>query len=739
MLLAYLKTSYAYVLPPTLGFFVLMGLSLISLIRGSRKPVNLLFSAICFMGALINADVALVNIIQDQNLAITIDRITYVVFIFSSPVYIQFVHSVLSITRRRWLEISGYVVSGSFLFLIPTDLFIKGLGYFSFGVIAQAGAAFHLYSVMAALTVFYCLYTLFKGMRSARNNQQKNRIKYILGGLGLSSFLLALNILPVSGVDIYPPGNFSFIPAIFLGIGVLKYDLLDLGAVVRRGTVYFLLTLTLMLIYVISITALNTLFFDSAWNRTVLLPFLLAIIMVFLFNPVKNRLQAFIDRLFYRGKYDYQRVLKQVSSQLSLLLKTDEIKQLLTGSIVNALRVERVFLLLKNEQSEDYDLYRMSGVGASSIQMVILRDHALVGMLVGHPRPLSEFGLDALPLTPEDQEKVALFFRETKASLVIPMIVGDSLIGAIVLGQKKSGELFFHEDLELLSTMANQSAVAFENARIYQALEQMNASLEKKVEERTADLRRAMAEKEKAQASLIRSESLAAIGQLVAGTAHELNNPMASAYSLIQTSIETIREDSVAAESSDEILADLEMSLSQLKRAADIVKSLLALSRQTQTYVEPVNLNRVVDDALRILYNQYKHAAVRIVKEYDDSLPDVEGNFANLGQVWINVIQNAYQSLPVTGGQITLTTAYHPSSEIVVAECRDTGEGIPADQIENIFKPFFTTKAVGQGTGLGLYISHEIIRRHSGRIVATSKLGEGAVIRIELPRKRREP
>jgi len=738
MLLAYLKTSYAYVIPPILGFFVLMGLFLVSLIRGKRKPVNLLFAAICLMGALINADVALVNIIPEKNLAIVIDRITYIVFVFSSPIYIQFVHSVLQITHRRWLEIAAYISSLFFLLLVPTDLFIKGFAHFSFGVIAQAGEAFHLFSAVSAFTVIYCLYTLLGGMRRAKNNQQKNRIKYILGGLGLSSFLLALNILPVSGIDVYPLGNFSFIPAIVLGVGVLKYDLLDIGAVVRRGTLYFLLTLTLTLVYILFIGALNWVFFDTAWNRTVLLPFLLAVSMVFLYHPVKNRLQTGIDKLFYRGKYDYQQVLKRVSSQLSLLLKTEEIKRLLTDSVASALQTDHVSLLLRDGRRDHYILDRVSVEGDSATLMMFPANHPLVSYLLGNPYPLSELNLDVLRFPKEDVGRISLFFREAEASLVIPMVIRESLLGAIVLGQKKSGELFFYEDLELLSTLANQSAVAFENARIYQELEQMNESLEKKVEERTADLRQAMAEKEKAQVQLIRSESLAAIGQLVAGTAHELNNPMASASSLIQTAIETMKENEPAGQDRDEILSDLEFSLSELKRAADIVKSLLGLSRQTQTYVESVNLNQVLDDALRVLHNQFKHTATRIIKQYDTDLPDIEGNFANLGQVFINIIKNAYQALPPEGGDIILTTAYRPESNTVIIECRDTGKGIPEGQIEHIFKPFFTTKAVGQGTGLGLYICHEIIRRHEGSITATSKPGEGTIVSIELPRRRRD-
>ena len=246
----------------------------------------------------------------------------------------------------------------------------------------------------------------------------------------------------------------------------------------------------------------------------------------------------------------------------------------------------------------------------------------------------------------------------------------------------------------------------------------------------------ALLEKERTQEQLIQSESLAAIGQLVAGIAHELNNPLASASSLIQTDIEMIQEQAEKRQVDQALLEDLAYSLKELNKTKEIVKSILDLSRQTQTYLEDVDMNAVIDEALQVLHNQYKSMEVTIEKHYDPNLPTIQGNFSNLGQVLINIVNNALQALPDDRGKILLFTSCQQDTESIVVECRDDGIGIPPETMKDIFKPFFTTKEVGKGTGLGLYVSYEIIKKHAGEIRVSSERGKGTTFTIVLPCKR---
>ncbi len=220
---------------------------------------------------------------------------------------------------------------------------------------------------------------------------------------------------------------------------------------------------------------------------------------------------------------------------------------------------------------------------------------------------------------------------------------------------------------------------------------------------------------------------------MVAGTAHELNNPLASVTSLIQSTIEDLAEWDNNTPLDEDLIDDLKFADKELGRARSIVSSLLGLSRQTQTYSEAVNLNLVIEDALRILYNQYKHSDLNLIKNYADDLPDIQGNFANLGQVALNIINNAIQAVDEKQGSVYLTTGYNNDANQVFFECKDTGNGVPESIRQDIFKPFFTTKEVGKGTGLGLYICHEIVQKHGGVITLENTDGQGARFIVRLP------
>ncbi|MBW2598830.1 MAG: GAF domain-containing protein [Deltaproteobacteria bacterium] len=740
MSLYLLLESYSYLLLPVTGFIVFSLLAFFSILRGKKNSTNILFAFICFLGALIDLDIAQVSFLADQSLSLRLDRLSYLFFVFVTPVYIQFVHSFLGMKRRRWLEVTAYLFSVSLLPFTQTEYFISGLRQFSFGKIAEAGPAYYVFSVVGGIAALYCITTLFLGMKRAEENSERNRIKYVFIGFGLSGLLILMNSLPISGYDVYPVGNFNFIPAIILAFGVLKYDLLDMGMLIRKGSAYFFLTGILTFVYAMAIYLSNILFMGYGNTHPLIISFALAVIVIALFNPARIKVQGFVDRIFFRGKYDYQETLRRMSSTMASFLRLEELMDFMLDSIPLALKTSGMSIALYRKEDESLELHSNRRDPLGRKQKIFMGESRPVAdFFETYRKTLGRSTAGRMDISDDEENKISDLFDATGAAVLIPMISRDELTGIMALGEKRSGELFVHEDIELLETIANQGAIAIENAGNYERIAEINIELEEKVKKRTEALAAALEEKDRTQQQLIRSESLASIGQLVAGTAHELNNPLASSSSLIQTSVETARQwKDVKDADRDELIDDLQFSLKELDRAANIVKSLLGLSRQTQTYVEQVNINILIEDALRVLHSRYKNSAITIEKNLREDLPEIEGNFANLGQVFINIIGNAIQSIPDGKGKITLVTWYEKDKDLICIECYDTGRGMSPEEVRDAFKPFFTTKKPGEGTGLGLYISHEIIKRHSGSVNIQSKKGRGTVLSVELPCRRRK-
>jgi len=720
-----------FLVPPVLGFSVFILLAFLAALKRRGKSAGLLFAGFCLCGALINLEHILVTAAADENSALLIGRFIYVFFVFSVPVYLRFVHVFLGIGGRKALETAACSASLLLVPFIPTGWFISGLNEFYFGRMPRAGALFHVFAWLGAATALYCFFVLHARLRESSDNQEKNRIRYILCGMGLSTLLIFLNYLPASGIPLYPPGHFSFLPAILLAYGVLKHDLLDMHRVIGKGAAYFVLTAAVTVIYIGIIYLLQVVLFSGRPGSDVPLSLVLAVSIVFIFEPLKRKTFGIMNRCLFRGRYDYRATLEEISRRIASLAGVEEIRSFLISSLRNAIRSDPADFLI--DAGDGFFRGRLA-------HDVLPADHPLARHAARVRGPFTGPQAERNAASEEDRRSIRFFFTRTGFSLLIPVFSARGLLGMLCLGDKKTGDLFVPDDLDLLATVASQTAVAVENARNRRALEELNRELEGRIEARTAELAgtleelaRAMEEKEKTQDRLIRSESLAAVGQLVSGTAHELNNPLSSAMSLVQSSIDALNAS--GREEWAETADDLLFSLKELRRAKGIVQSLLGVSRRSDNYRESVVLGDVVEDALRVLRNQYKDLPVEIEKKFDPRLPPVDGNYSGLGQACINIIQNALQSLTEGRGRVVLETAYRPDASRVEFRCTDDGEGIRQEILKDIFKPFFTTKEVGKGTGLGLYISHEIVRRHGGEIHVESAPGKGSCFTIELPAK----
>lgn len=231
----------------------------------------------------------------------------------------------------------------------------------------------------------------------------------------------------------------------------------------------------------------------------------------------------------------------------------------------------------------------------------------------------------------------------------------------------------------------------------------------------------------KLEDQLQQSDKLSSIGLLAAGVAHEVNTPLAGISSYTQLLLGQIPE-------SDPKSRLLEKVLAQTERASGIVNNLLNFSRTSGSDFAALDLNRVLEDTLQLMEIQLHKSNVAVVRAYADDLPEAYGNAGKLQQVFMNLILNARDAM-ANGGTLDIET--ETADHMLVVRIRDTGIGIAAENITKIYDPFFTTKSVGQGTGLGLAVSYGIVQEHAGRIFVDSQPGIGTTFTIKIPSRYR--
>jgi two-component system NtrC family sensor kinase len=275
------------------------------------------------------------------------------------------------------------------------------------------------------------------------------------------------------------------------------------------------------------------------------------------------------------------------------------------------------------------------------------------------------------------------------------------------VSRRLSGAPFSENDKEFLSILITHFTVAMDNARLYESERQAHRSLRE------------------AQAQLVHSEKLAAMGRLSATIAHEVNNPLG----IIKNYLHLVR---TQAQGNAEEAENLKIVSEEVNRIADIVRRLLDFHRPASPGLHDFDLWLVLDDCLRLMTRTHAHQNVEVrLPEQRVPVP-VRANAEELKQVFLNLFMNALDAMPRGG---TLSVRLIPRRHSVLAQVRDTGTGIAPEHLPHIFEPFFTTKAEGQGTGLGLYVCYGIIQRHGGRIVVSNHPEGGAVFTVRLPRR----
>lgn len=326
---------------------------------------------------------------------------------------------------------------------------------------------------------------------------------------------------------------------------------------------------------------------------------------------------------------------------------------------------------------------------------------AFVRLFTDEPAPLTVLQLqNRLPGFPEVSA-----LERAGVALVAPMLVKAHLEGLLLLTNKLSGHHFTEGDLEFLAILANQLAVAVENARLFAS--------EKQAYQKLREM----------QGQLVQAEKFAAIGELAASIAHEVNNPLG----IIKNYLVLLARAVPGGEAAQEYVAIVQ---EEVDRIARIVRQFLDLYRPQAEQMVAVDVGTIIDETLIFVGGQLKNQNIRVNRLANGPVPKIVGSGEQLKQVFLNLLMNAKDFMP-TGGQIDINVG--AGNGRVKVEIADTGCGIPEENLAKIFEPFFTTKKDNNGTGLGLSVCYGIVTRHHGTIRAKNRVPHGACFTLEFP------
>jgi signal transduction histidine kinase len=308
------------------------------------------------------------------------------------------------------------------------------------------------------------------------------------------------------------------------------------------------------------------------------------------------------------------------------------------------------------------------------------------------------------------------------SEMCVPLRDGDEILGVIdVESQQKNA--FTQNDLLLLEALAGILSSVFSNVSQYQRLQATVVQLQATREE----LQQRIAAQRVAESRLVQAAKLVAVGEMAAGVAHELNNPLTTVSGFVELVMNELPEKSTARD-------DLELVLREANRARGVVRRLLDFARQSESAHVRTDFNEIVSDVLALVNHLLQTSGIEVTVELGEHLPWITVDRNQIKQVILNLIHNALHSMPA-GGKLWIVTAKRrrEKKDYLTVRVRDTGTGIPPENMERVFEPFFTTRSKEGGTGLGLSVSYGIIADHGGFIEVESKVGSGSTFTVWLP------
>jgi signal transduction histidine kinase len=626
------------------------------------------------------------------------------------------------------------------------------------------GPLFHLWTLLFGLLVMLAFGVLHVTARKKKELERKR----------INAFILANLLGYAGGIGcFFPVYNIAFFPFPYGSWGVFffvcvtcyatyRFKFIDIDVVLRRTLVF-----AGLVSFVFGVFACTTFIAQELLSRHLgqshKVSFIVSIfIVVFAYDPLRKLLVHTTDRFLFQKRFDYQKLLKDASAGISKIKSLHHLLSLVVHFVTMRVRVKNAAVIMYEPDSHAYrfcfprgydDEHRVQG-----------------GMLLDEHDPLIDYMLhEHVPIDADsvrewlepdqaNEEKkefnrvynfrvIQMRMQELDASCCVPSFLGKELRNVLVLGEKKSGGGYTEQDLQVLYTLAQESAIAIENARLYdqavekaKELEVINSQLSQAQNQLIQALNETEVANKKLRdthAQLIHEQKMATLGRLASSVGHEVNNPLTILSMNVSRAILKFRRNpDLKVSDIMDTFGKMEQNISRIKAVVNTLTGLLKKSEHGK--FEPLSLKLILEETLPLVqFQTYLENLSGTEVEFDipGSLPLIKGDLERLQEVFLNLFINAYHAMVGRRDRkIVVTASEHPAHPAtVLIEFSDNGSGMSDEVMKKIFSYGFTTKPTGKGSGMGLYMCHYIIELHGGEIKVRSKEGEGTTFVITLP------
>jgi len=654
----------------------------------SRQPIHWAFAWLTLTIAAWNLGIFSLYYFSDPTLAERWSRVFRVGICFS-PVASFHLAMLLSGSRGgRWSVVlwTGYVSAAVLAVANLGGWLVKGVSPHVWGWYIEPTRLYAGVTILIATYLALTVERMWHAYRHPSDPRQRAQAKFWILATIVQMAFVTTNLLAIYHVHVYPLGSLGnvFYVAI-LAYAIARHRLMDVDDVVRKFVSFSLAAGAVLIPGGTALGALSRAVEAPAPALLVISALVLALVATRSIPVLQRALETRLQRALFPSRHDYRVRLRHLTASLVHVLDRTALLEKLGSELEEILELERCEIFARHEETGRLsEVYPRDGGAASP-------DAGVLAGLETVPEPVLAVELDQV------SEDAVTLFRERGWEVFIPLKIADSLTAFVALGRNKEFRIFSGEDLQLLGTLAANASVALENASLSRQLRRSEKVLEQ-------------------------SSRLSSLGMLAAGIAHEIRNPL----SAVKTFLDLLPERVGDRDFLDEFR---NMSLSELKRVTNLITDLLALGKSSAAKHTALDLATTLEPVIRLMESSARKRQIEVVFSNGEAVPPVFANPDQLKQITLNLILNAIDASP-PGGNVTV--ALHAKGrDHVLLEVVDEGPGIPAESLDHIFDPFYTTKEAG--TGLGLALVHQMVIEHGGQITVESTVGRGTAFRVTLP------